>query len=45
MDLPVAGQLVEARPELIQRDVDRARRLLDGEFCRMAHVRATRLAG
>ena len=38
MDLAVAGKLAEARAELRQRDVDRARHALHDQFHRLAHV-------
>ena len=37
-DLAVAGEFAEARAELAQRDVDRTRHALDGEFHGLAHV-------
>ena len=38
VDLPVAGQLVEAGAQLTEGDVDRSGHLLDGELGLLAHV-------
>ena len=42
VDLAVAGQFAEARAELRQRDVDRARHALHDQLDRLAHVEQER---
>ena len=37
-DLPVARKFLQARAELRQRDIERARNRLDGQFRRIAHI-------
>ncbi len=43
-DLPIAGKLIETRPELAKRYVERARHALHGEFTGLAHIEQERAA-
>ena len=41
-DFPVARKFIEARAKLRQRDIERARNGLDGQFRRIAHIEEKR---